>query len=371
MNYKVISFYRYAEIKDPQSLREELYLTCCECALLGRILLGKEGINGAVSGEGKNIELFKQKMTVYPLFSNLTFREQSCAKNAYHKLVVRVRKEIVAFGRNVDINNKGIALSPQELKQWYDQKENFIIVDARNDYEYAVGKFKDAIGLPIKKFREFPQMLPNLKPYQNKKLVLYCTGGIRCEKASAYLMQQGFKDVYQLEGGIINYVSQFPNTFWEGNCFIFDDRLVSNDGKPITSCTFCSHECGEYINCYNLDCDKLFVCCQSCCLAMSNTCSAACSAAPRQRKAHNSPNYQKIGIVQNYYSKSGVAEVKVNKMLSTKMVISFKGKTTPVFKQEITELRDNNGNEIECSSGIVTFPVFKKVRKNDLVVVES
>ncbi|MDP3733608.1 MAG: rhodanese-related sulfurtransferase [Nanoarchaeota archaeon] len=371
MTFKVISFYKYIPVDNPQSLRQELQQDCQKRNLLGRILIGNEGINGAVSGETKNIELFMQKLTANALFSDLTFREQLCAKNTYHKLVVRVRKEIVAFGSDVEITNKGTALSPMELKQWYDQKEDFVIIDARNDYEYAVGKFKDAIGLPIKNFRQFPEMLPKLKPFQEKKIILYCTGGIRCEKASAFLKGEGFENVYQLDGGIINYVNQFPETYWEGNCFVFDDRLVSKDGKPITSCAVCSQECGEYLNCYNLDCDALFVCCQSCRVTMKNTCSVECSAAPRQRKVQDNRNYHKIGIVQNYYSKAGVAEVKVNGMLSTKTVVSFKGKTTSLFTQEITELRDDTGNEIECSTGIVTFPVLQKVRKNDLVVIES
>lgn len=370
MNFSVISFYKYISLEDPQSVRQDVQKYCQELNLLGRILISKEGINGAVSGENEKIELFKQKIKSNNLFSDLTFREQSCPQNSYHKLVIRVRQEIVAFGKDVNVaEDKGKHLPPQQLKQWYDQKENFVIVDARNDYEYKIGKFKNALGLPIKNFREFPAAARQLENVKDKKIVLYCTGGIRCEKASAYLKEQGFEDVYQLDGGIINYVNQFPETYWEGNCFVFDDRLVSPDGKPITSCTFCAQDCGDYLNCYNLDCDKLFVCCQPCRQKMKNMCSMECSSAPRQRK-ENRP-YQKIGIVHNYYPQAQIAEVKVDGVLKTKMLVSFKGKTTPLFTQEITELRNEQGNSIEHSEDqLVTFPVGQKVRKNDLVVVE-
>ena len=254
MQYQVISFYKYVLIENPQELQDLLRKHCQEHGLLGRILLGKEGLNGAVSGKKEQVQRFKGLLLQNPLFSWLTFREQEYHQNAYHKLVVKVRKEICAFGAEVDVaKSKGQHLPPQQLKGWYEQNEDFVMVDARNEYEFEVGRFKDALNLNLKNFREFPAAAKQLEAIKDKKIVLYCTGGIRCEKASAYLKEQGFPKVYQIEGGIINYVNQFPDTHWEGGLFVFDDRLVSDVGEPITFCKHCEKDCEQYVNCHNQD----------------------------------------------------------------------------------------------------------------------
>lgn len=287
MLFHTISFYKYLPIESPDELRDYFRHICTDLQLLGRILVAKEGVNGAVSGKIENIETFKRSLLQNNLFSNLTFREQETSTNGHHKLVVRVRKEIVSFGVDVDSRNSGKSLAPSTLKEWYEHQEDFIIIDARNEYEYKIGKFKNAVTLPIHNFREFPQVaVEQLQPYKEKKIVLYCTGGIRCEKASAYLKQEGFEKVYQIEGGIINYVNQFPdsNSNWQGGLFVFDDRIVAEAGEPITICAFCSKECEQYHNCHNLDCDELFIACPECTEKMKTTCSEECRLAPRQRK---------------------------------------------------------------------------------------
>ena len=372
--YQVISFYQYTHLADPEQLRDQLKEYCHNNQILGRILIGKEGLNGAVCGEKNQVEKFKQFLTQNPLFSHLTFREQDTETNAYHKLVIKVRQEICAFGAPVDVaKNKGVHLPPQQLKQWYEQNEDFVIVDARNEYEFAVGRFKNAVKLPIQNFREFPeQALKELAPHQEKKIVLYCTGGIRCEKASAYLKEQGFPQVYQIEGGIINYVNQLPNTFWEGGLFVFDDRLVSDLGSPITFCKICEKDCEQYTNCHNLDCDKLFIICEECQTSMNNTCSEACKNAPRHRKARNTfQNHKVVGIVENYYSKPKIALIKTLEPLNIYSKISFVGKTTQDITQEITEMRAYSGEEIAFAGAeqYVTIPIKEKIRKNDKVIV--
>ena len=284
MRYKVISFYKYIQIEDPLALKEAVMEQCKALSLLGRILLGKEGINGAISGNEPNIKIFKEKLLANLLFKDLTFREQSCTENVYHKLVVRIRDEIVVFGKEVNLQKSGKHLTPQELKTLYDQNEYFVIIDARNDYEYDLGKIKWALRLPIKNFREFPQALKKLAHLKQKKVVLYCTGGVRCEKASAFMKENGFQNVQQLEGGIINYLSQFSDDNWQGNCFVFDDRLVSGKEKPITLCESCDTSCSSYTNCHNLDCDRLFIACEICLIKMNKTCSEECKISPRQRK---------------------------------------------------------------------------------------
>src|SRR3989338_8722243 len=301
MQYQVISFYKYVAVQNPEELRDSLRKYCQDQQILGRILVGKEGINGAVSGKKEQIQLFKQFLKGNSLFTGMTFREQDYHQNTYHKLVIRVRDEICAFGAEVNVaKNKGQHLSPQKLKGWYEQNKDFVIVDARNEHEFEVGRFKNAVNLNIKNFREFPATVQKLESIKNKKIVLYCTGGIRCEKASAYLKEQGFPQVYQVEGGIINYVNQFPHSgaenYWEGSLFVFDDRLVSDLGEAITSCKNCGKNCQQYVNCHNLDCDQLFIICAACQKQMIKTCSEECKNAPRQRKINKKSDHKVIGV---------------------------------------------------------------------------
>src|SRR3989338_363519 len=261
--YKVISFYRYVSLQNIEVFRKEITEKCIESHILGRILLAHEGINGAVCGDEKSIVKFQSFLE--QSFPSLTYREQDVKEQSYHKLVVRLRKEIVVFGKNVSVEHTGKHLSPQELDSWL----------------------------------------------KEKKVVVYCTGGVRCEKASAYMKQEGFTDVYQVDGGIINYVNQFPEGFYEGSCFVFDDRLSSYIEKPISRCTLCHAACAEYTNCYNLDCDTLFICCSTCREKMKNTCSLVCKDAPRQRiMKEKNKELPIVGVVENYYPHAKVALVR-------------------------------------------------------------
>ena len=374
MQYKVISFYRYIQIKQPEKLCQQLKKYCEEHQILGRILIAIEGINGAVSGKTEEVQLFKKYLE--GSFPNLTFREQSANENTYHKLVVRVRSEIVRFGLPVNFQTSGEHLAPAMLKQWYDTHEDFVIVDARNGYEYDVGRFKNAVRLPLTNFREFGAMTKQLEQYKEKKMVLYCTGGIRCEKASAYLKGQGFEHVYQVEGGIINYVNQFPHTknspnYWEGGLFVFDDRLVSDVGETITTCTHCKNAAKQYYNCHNLDCDKLFICCVSCEKKMKSCCSEECRGSVRQRTERRRA-MNVIGRVENYYARAKVALMRVecqDLCLPTKIMI--KGKTTSAFEYELCSAQDNLGNSIQraIKGEEITFSLDIRVRKNDCVFI--
>ncbi|HIH11883.1 TPA: rhodanese-related sulfurtransferase [Candidatus Woesearchaeota archaeon] len=369
MEYLTISFYKYTAIQNPQVVEHALRHHCIANSISGRILLGSEGINGAVSGKKEDVQQLKAELLSIPLFSDLTFREQEVTSSTYHKLVIRIRDEIVRFGSPVDLTKRGKYVSPQELKQWYDKKEEFIIVDARNRYEFDVGRFKNAIPMDIQNFREFPQEAETLKQYQNKKIVLYCTGGIRCEKATAYLTQQGFPNVYHVQGGIINYVNELPNTYWEGGLFVFDDRLVLDLGEPLTNCQHCEEKNSQYINCHNLDCDKLFICCDDCQKTMKKTCSQKCFEAPQQREEKK--RYETIGIIENYYPKAKTALINVKKPLCRNTTITIAGKTTPPFNQEINQIRNNRNEDTDSASAgeIITISVNQKVRRHDKIML--
>jgi len=278
---KVITFYRYKEIKNPLALVEYLRGVCKGLDLLGRILIGEEGVNGGVSGESKNIEKFKE--LIQEKFGKLTFRILDCEENAYHRLVVRERDEILKFGEKVNLKESGEYIKPKKLKEWLDDKKDIVLLDARNDYEFKVGKFKNAVVLPIKNFYDFPKEIKRIEHLKEKEIVIYCTGGIRCEKSSAFLKENGFKNVFQLEGGIINYINEFKDEHYEGGCFVFDDRLVFEHGKEISECEICAGKSSKYIDCHNLDCDRLFICCSKCQNKMNKTCSEECMKAERHR----------------------------------------------------------------------------------------
>ncbi|MSR86537.1 hypothetical protein EXS74_04030 [Candidatus Woesearchaeota archaeon] len=368
MVYRVISFYRYVALENSEALQEVIAEKCKGLQILGRVLVGDEGINGAVCGEDQKIAEFQFFLESY--FHQLTYREQTVAEQVYHKLVVRVRKEIVVLGKDVSVSESAQHISPEQLKSWYDTQKDFVIIDARNEHEAVVGKFKGAVVLPIKTFKEFPKAIEKLENLKDKEVVMYCTGGIRCEKASAYMKTQGFAHVYQLDGGIINYVNHYPETYYEGACFVFDDRLSSYTEKPVSSCVLCGQPCAEYTNCFNLDCDDLFVCCVSCRGKMHNTCSEACMHAPRQRLVQEKKETLPIvGVVENYYSKPSVVLVRVEGKLKKNSIVVFSGTTTQKVKQTIIELRDYDGNALEeAYSGMrITFPVQERIRTHDLV----
>jgi len=356
---ETISFYRYAQIADPEKLRDTLKKGGEQKNILGRILVGREGINGAVSGRKEDIQLFQEELRQE--FKGLTFREQNVSQNSYHKLVVRVRKEICVFGKETNVKNTGKHLPAKELERWYKEGKSFTIVDARNDYEYDVGHFKGAVKLPINSFREFPEVAPRLLADKKKEtLVLYCTGGVRCEKASAYLQEQGFADVYQVDGGIISYLNQF-STNWEGGLFVFDDRLVEESCSPLNSCCFCGEKTDIIHNCFNVDCDKLFIACADCLKKMNKTCSERCKASPRQRKVEEKKEI--VGKVLNYYPQMKIAAVQFKRDVADHETITFKGKTT-FFSQNIGKTKVDE-------EGVATFFVKEKVRKNDRILLSQ
>lgn len=283
----VCSFYKYAKIEEPVKFQQEQLELCKSLSLKGRILLGEEGINGSVYGAKGSIEKYKKELKKNNLFAGIQFKEQETEKTAFRKIFVRIRKEIVHSGMNVDLKNTGKFISPKKFKEILDDEEDAVLVDMRNDYESRIGKFKNAVALKIKNFREFPTAINQIGHLKNKKIIAYCTGGIRCEKASAYLKENGFGNVMQLEGGILSFGQEFPDTYWEGKCFVFDDRLAIDLNKnniALNQCTWCSAKCDDYSNCHNLNCDKLFICCEECVEKHNKSCSEECSEAPKRRK---------------------------------------------------------------------------------------
>ena len=284
----VSSFYKYINLDNASEFRQKHLEFCLSLGLKGRILVGNEGINGCIYGTKAQIEEYKKELRKNPLFRDVEFKDQIAEKPAYRKLFVRVRKEIVHSELKVDLKKTGKFLTPSQLKEMLDKNEDVVLLDMRNDYEFKIGKFRDAITLPMKNFRELPEAAKKIENLKEKKIVAYCTGGIRCEKATAYLNEIGFRDVSQIKGGILKYGEEFPDTYWEGKCFVFDDRLAVEINKkninPLTECVWCNKKYDDYLNCHNLDCDKLFVCCEECREKCNKSCCEECAKATKRRK---------------------------------------------------------------------------------------
>lgn len=288
--YKVISFYKYVNVDDPESLAKEHLEWCLQNGIKGKIYLAKEGINGSVFGDNEVTENYINHLRSYKIFEDVWFKETHTDEIAFSKMHVRVKSEIVNSGLyDTSLDNSAPKLTPEQLLKFYEDKKDFVIVDARNWYESKIGRFKNAITPHITHFREWPKVAESLQEYKNKTIVTYCTGGIRCEKASAYLREHGFKDVYQIDGGILNYIQQFPDTFWEGGMFVFDDRKVvepntKEELKYTSNCHFCGKPTAYHINCHNIDCDKIIVCCHDCKIENEYCCSDECRASENKRK---------------------------------------------------------------------------------------
>jgi len=292
MNYRVLLYYKYVNVINPEQIRDDHFRFCGENDIKGRIFLSEEGLNGTVSGLLDNIEHYKNFLRSYTPFNDIIFKEDETSSHAFKKLYVRVKSEIVTSGLNVSLKNGGKKLSPQQLKEFYDSGHDFIAVDARNWYESKIGRFKNAVTPSLENFREWTRIADELAHLKDKTIVTYCTGGIRCEKASAFLVEQGFKDVYQLDGGIISYIKKFPDTHWEGSVFVFDERRLlevnsSPELKHITRCYFCGKETSYYINCHNQDCDQILISCHECKKENDYCCSDECRKAPHKRKYHH------------------------------------------------------------------------------------
>ena len=281
-----LSFYAYAKIEDPKKFRDDLFIAWNALDALGRIYVAHEGINAQMSVPAENFDAFRETLEVYDFMKGIRLNvavEQD--NHSFLKLTIKVRNKIVADGLNdetFDVTNKGIHLKAQQFNDML-ADPNTIVVDFRNHYESEVGHFEGAITPDVENFREsLPIINEQLQDFkEDKNLLMYCTGGIRCEKASAYFKHQGFKNVYQLEGGIIEYARQIKEEGVEskfiGKNFVFDHRLGERITDDIISqCHQCGKPCDNHTNCANDACHLLFIQCDECKAIMENTCSTEC-----------------------------------------------------------------------------------------------
>jgi UPF0176 protein len=298
-NFQILLYYCYAEIKDPEQFREEHHLFCLDHDLRGRIIVAHEGLNGTVSGTKEATDFYMQTLHSDPRFASIDFKVDAYHEHAFQKLHVRVKPEIVHSSlSHIDPNVRtGKHLSPIEFKAMKD-REDVVVLDVRSDYEHELGHFKNALTLDIENFRDFPEKVKELEALKNKKILTYCTGGIKCEKASAYLLEQGFEDVYQLHGGIIKYGMEAGGEDFEGKCYVFDGRVAVDvnkvNPKVISKCHVCGTENDRMVNCANPVCNIHVPICEACGVALDGACSDACKAHPDIRAYDGTGYYAKV-----------------------------------------------------------------------------
>ncbi len=276
---RVLLYYKYVDIADPAAEVLAQRAIATELQLKGRILISNEGINGTCSGTPDAIEAYKKFCKGHPLFSDIAFKESESEVHPFQKLFVRLRPEVVTLRQNVSAKEAAPYITATELHQALSDKEDLVLIDMRNDYEAAIGRFRNAVTLTMENFRDLPKFLAQLEQYKDKKVITYCTGGIRCERASALLRTNGFTDVRQLEGGIVTYMEKYPDGFFDGSCFVFDDRMsIRFPGKLapsyISKCAECGCPSDRYIDCSDVGCHELFICCEGCEKKNRGLCSA-------------------------------------------------------------------------------------------------
>lgn len=268
MNYRVLLYYHYTTIEDPAAFSEEHLAFCKELGLKGRILVANEGINGTCSGTIEQTEAYMEAMKNDPLFEGIVFKIDEVEGHTFKKMHVRPRPELVHLSLEDDINPNeltGNYLSPKEFYEEM-QREDTVVLDARNTYEYDVGHFRGAIRPDVETFRDLPNWVrDNRELLDGKRVLTYCTGGIRCEKFSGWLVREGFDNVGQLHGGIATYGKdpEVKGQLWDGQMYVFDERLTvpinQVEHVVVGKDHFDGTPCERYINCANPECNKQII----------------------------------------------------------------------------------------------------------------
>lgn len=265
---KIILYYKFTPLKDPQMTMRWQRELCTRLNVRGRIIISQHGINGTLGGDIDDVKAYVREMNATPEFKDIEFKWSEGAREDFPKLSVKVRKELVTLApeEDFDVFDKGTPLRPKQWHEYLEKHPDAIIFDARNNYESQVGKFKNAITPDIKTFKDVKEELEKLP--KDQPVLTYCTGDIRCEYLSAYMKHKGFEDVYHLDGGIVKYGEAFGDDgFWEGKCYVFDKRMsvaFSDKTQDIGECANCGIKTSHQQNCADPSCNLQFVVCEDC-----------------------------------------------------------------------------------------------------------
>jgi len=298
---KIILFYKYIAITYPKQIMKWQQQIGKELDLTGRVLISHEGINGTLGGSQENINHYMRLMSAHELFGTIDFKESEGGPECFPRLMIKVKDEAVSLGINPDdltTKSTGIHLTPDETHNLISQNpQDLLIFDARNDYEWHIGKFNNAVTPAIQNFRELPKYIDeNLDKFKDKQVLMYCTGGIRCERASAYLnVKNVAKKIYQMDGGIVRYAEKYPDGFFRGKYYVFDARIALKINDDILgSCAICKKSCDDYYNCLNAKCNKHFIGCHECIEQLNKTCGQECQKLLAENKAPLRPEFNKV-----------------------------------------------------------------------------
>ena len=294
MKYQILLWYKYVPIENPVHEMREQRRLCEKLNLKGRIILADEGINGTVEGTISATEKYIKTIEKDPRFSGIHWKKSTGTGSAFPKLSIKVREEIVSMHLHENDlkpwSVTGKYLSPEELHKWFENKPKFYIVDMRNDYEHQSGYFEGSILPPLTNYRDLPKLLPMLKDLKDKKVLTVCTGGVRCEKASGFLVSNGFSDVYQLQGGIVSYMEKYPNEHFKGKLYVFDQRILMGFNTTdaaheiVGKCERCLKPSENYINCDTIGCHRHFILCENCIEEFGKICPEGCQYARRKQR---------------------------------------------------------------------------------------
>ncbi|WBL13109.1 oxygen-dependent tRNA uridine(34) hydroxylase TrhO [Sutcliffiella sp. NC1] len=290
--YRVLLYYKYVHIENAEQFKEEHLNFCNELGLKGRIIIADEGINGTVSGNVEQTDAYINHMKQDARFADMIYKIDEATGHAFKKMRVRYRPELVTLRLENDVDpNKttGKHLKPKEFFEAM-KSEDTVVIDARNDYEYDLGHFRGSVRPDINSFRELPQWIKeNKQQFEGKKILTYCTGGVRCEKFSGWLLEEGFEDVAQLDGGIVTYGKdpEVQGQLWDGLCYVFDERIsVPVNPKEhviIGKDHYTGEPCERYVNCANPECNKKILSSEENEHKYMRSCSHECRVHPRNR----------------------------------------------------------------------------------------
>jgi len=290
----ILAYYLFTPIDDPQGEVSLHQAFLAEKDVSCRVYISEQGINGQLCAIREDAQLYIEWMQQRPEFKTVKFKIHPYHEHVFPRKTIKYRKQLVAIDTTVDLSNTGEHVPPKRWKEMLECTEDEkILIDVRNDYEWKVGRFANAELPPCETFRDFTTYADELKEKTDPKktpIMMYCTGGIRCELYSAILKEKGFEKVYQLDGGVIGYGLEEGSTHWLGKLFVFDDRLAvpicDQESPKIGICHHCGQTNDNYYNCANMDCNHLFLCCPDCLQEFAGCCGSDCMSAPRRRPFH-------------------------------------------------------------------------------------
>ncbi len=308
--YTVLAYYLFAKIADPSEEIRQHKEFLSQRDATGRIYISEEGINGQLSGLKHHAEEYISWMQEHPVFRDIVFKCDSWHENCFPRMTIKYRNQLVALDCQVDVQQTARHISPKEWRDRLDEKEEKLLLDVRNDYEWDVGHFEGSERPQCKTFREFVAFTDRLVEEGtplDKPVMMCCTGGIRCELYSVVMKEKGFTNVVQLDGGIINYGQQEGNRHWKGKLFVFDDRLAvpisDEENEVVGECHFCHSRIDAIYNCANMDCNELFLCCPECLSEYKGCCSSRCGEAPRVRPLSHQQRHKPFRRQHHYRTK--------------------------------------------------------------------